>query len=239
MATSEKKSEKDLLDEELEKLKKSNRALDYGSYLASAYETDARTLYGDALDAAAKKRSLGKAGYGSSGEALSALGLSRSGYADYLGSENERAYERALDEARDAYRIEEGERARSYKEYLAGYEKQQKSKLSAGVKQMLANNFESADEAYRYALAVGMDEERASLLREMSAAYGASGFRRSSLASRIAVLENISRGYMSDDEAYQYALALGAPEETAEQIARFAEVREYGSLIDWAEKIGS
>ncbi len=239
MATSKKKSGTDLLDVELEGLAEANRALDYAAYLESAYEKDARTLYGEALDAATKKKSLGRVGYGRSGEQLSALGLSRSGYADYLTAQNERAYETALTEAEDAYRTEENERAKSYKNYLADYEKQQKSKLSAGVKQMLANNFDSSDEAYRYALAVGMDAERAELLRQMSAAYGAGSFRRSSLANRISILENISRGYMDYDEAYQYALALGAPEETAEQIARFAEISDYGALTDWAEKIGS
>ena len=221
-------------DISLERMRRANRALGYAEFVKQNAGEEPTADYHEAMRKAARAYGEGGAGYGQTGEALAGAGLSGSGYAAYLDDENERT-RKETEAAADRER-REGELAleRSYGEYLAKHARGQESRMTTAVRTLLSDNFADAEDAYRYALSIGLEDGRAETVREMSAAYGADGYRDASLSARIAMLNYISRSHMGYEEAYRYALALGAPEETAERIARYAE-SSGDALADWAD----
>lgn len=220
----------------LKKMREANEALDYSDYLRETGGADTDAAYAEAMREAERDHLEGQVGYGRSGEAMRRAGLRDSGYAAYLAEENDRRRTEARQDADSVLRAARLEQESGYAAYLAAYKKQQESRMSTAIRTLLSENFESADDAYKYALSIGLSDERAQTVRDMSAAYGSDGYRGASLSARITMLNYISRSRMSYEEAYRYALALGAPEETAEEIARYAE-ESSSALIDFANGV--
>ncbi len=232
----EEENKKEQESTELSRMRNANEALGYADYLRENGTEGADSAYLEAMREAEREHAEGQIGYGRKGEAIREAGLGGSGYAAYLEAENARRKNEASEAAASEKRKEQLKLEGGYADYLAAYKKQQESKMSTAVRTILSENFESPEDAYRYALSIGLADERAKTVRDMSEAYGSDGYRNASLSARITMLNYISRSRMSYEEAYRYALALGAPEETAEQIARFAETSGEG-LLDFANGI--
>lgn len=229
--TKEQESEDTLL----ETLRRQNGAKSYADFISESYGTEPRLAHERALSDAAREYSESAVGYGRRGEALADAGLMDSGYAAYLEQERERAFDEAKLEANRELRAWESLAKQGYAKYLEEYRKTQESRMSSAVRILLSDNFGSGEQAYRYGLSIGLEDERAQMLRDMSEAYGADQFRDSTLSARINMLNNITGKHMSYEQAYRYALALGAPEETAERIARYAE-SSTNEILDWLNK---
>ena len=213
---------------ELARKKKENEAADYAQYLRESGKESPDGAYLEALRKAEQAHALGAAEYGKSGEALRETGLLGSGYAAYLTAENARRRSEAERNAESKRLSEQLKLEGGYANYLAAHTKEQESRMNSAVKTILSENFESPEDAYRYALSIGLTDDRAKTVRDMSRAHGSDGYRSASLSARLSMLDYITRARMSYEEAYRYALALGAPEETAEQIARYAEASGEG-----------
>ncbi len=200
-----------------------NREKSYADFVSENYGNAALEAEEKAVSEAVRSYDTDAVGYGRRGEMMAKAGLRDSGYAAYLTREREKALSLAKEGAKRERREIESEAKRSYGEYLKKYEKGQESRMQSAVKMLLNDNFTDGEDAYRYALALGLSGERAEMLRDMSTAYGADGYRDAGLSDRIEMLRYITGRHMDYEQAYRYALALGAPEETAERIAHYAE----------------
>lgn len=226
--TSNKKSVLEVLQEENERFDEltrlreiQNRPKSYAEYLGGTL-TEARETLGMANTAAALERDRSAPGYGTLGESLARRGLSRSGYADYLGDAADSAYRAARKSAEQGFARAKATREREYDAYLEKYDKKQISSLQTAIQRMARDGIESYDDGYRYAVAEGLSGENAELFARMCDAYGRRDFKNGGPDMRIAVLKEIMYNGLDYDSAYLYARAVGASSATAKRIAEYA-----------------
>lgn len=220
------------LQELIEGKERTNRAKSYSEYL-STLSDDPADEYGEARRSAELLRMASSPGYGTQGEALGRTGLSRSGYAAYLGDAGERSFRRASSKAEDALTKENEERRRSYDQYLDRYGEEQSELLREAIRRMSSGGFEGYDDGYRYAVTRGLAGEGAELFARMCDAYGSAGKRGIASETRIELLREIMRNGLDYESAYLYARAVGASTDTAEKIAAFASsaANDLGGLL--------
>lgn len=146
----------DFLGRYVRNKKLANSAESYEKWL-SAYGTDADAALGERLSDIEKSYESAKSTYGKNAERLAALGLSSSGYSDYLNGAAYAEKERAKSAAYRTAAETEAKNRRGYERYLASYRDGQDTLLKEAYKTIAASGTFDEDGAYRRALSMGLD----------------------------------------------------------------------------------
>ena len=146
----------DFLGRYVRNKKLANSAESYEKWL-SAYGTDADAALGERLSDIEKSYESAKSTYGKNAERLAALGLSSSGYSDYLNGAAYAEKERAKSAAYRTAAETEAKNRRGYERYLASYRDGQDTLLKEAYKTIAASGTFDEDGAYRRAISMGLD----------------------------------------------------------------------------------
>ena len=193
------------LNEYLKEYLKNEKIGDYATYLSRIGELSSEGA--EALAATDTQTAKSIATYGSKAAQLSDMGLSESGYADYLTGV---AYAERR-QAREA--LAKSERQSYASALMAEKEQAEKNRLSALAKIRSASIMDE-DAAYRYALALGLEESEA---REV-AAQAVDSYVNSQTRLASVLQYCIEQGFYRQ-QALAYATALGYGESDANRIA--------------------
>lgn len=157
-----------------------------------------------------------KSEHGSLAESLSSLGLTASGYSDYLNGKAYSEMQKRKEGARNKYAENERENRRGYSEYVAGLAKAEKANYESVVSSITSAGITDYEEAYNFALTQGLSESSAEL-----AAKTASDMTRRK--AREKALKTIIGQNFGKTQALEYSLALGFSESEAEELAEYAD----------------
>lgn len=204
---------------------KSSSADSYADWL-KANGVNAEKIYSDSIRDITADYERAKSEYGNKAESLAKLGLTASGYSDYLSANAYSAMQKRKAGARDKYAENEASNRSGYAKYLneitEGESKAYKSIVSAITNEGILDY----EEAYNYAVGAGLSEENAKL-----AAKTASDMVRRDVRER--VIKTIIAQNFNKKQAKEYALALGLDENDAEELAKYAsEINEYSYFGD-------
>ena len=156
-----------------------------------------------------------KSEHGSLAESLGRLGLTASGYSDYLSGKAYSEMQKRKAGARDAYLKNESENRKGYADYVAIKAKAESNTYADAVKEISDAGIINYDEAYKLAVGKGLPSD----IAELAAKVGSDSVRKKTRENVLKVI--ISQGF-SQKQAQQYALALGLSKEDAEELADYA-----------------
>ncbi len=194
-----------------EKLKK-NSADSYSMYLAKN-GIRSRDDYLDSVAAAGAAKELSEIKNNGMSDSLSAAGLSKSGYSDYLKSENEKTYISAIQKAEREQAVSEYKNTSGYEKYLSDYEKIQNEISKSFIESFGKGDSFDFEKAYAKAVEAGLNNSFAFY----AATKGVNAAVKNTVdrAVAFAKLNNLS-AY----RAKQYAKQLGLPERYAKRYIR-------------------
>ncbi len=176
---------------------------------------DSGELYRNAIRDISGDYSRAKSEYGTRAEKLGELGLSASGYSDYLSGKAYSEMQKRKDSARSAYSDNERKNISGYQKYLEEKSEEAARLYDNVVSEITAAKIISYDAAYEYALNSGLSEEFAA-----SAAKKASDAAHKALRNE--VINTIITRNFEDVQAREYALAMGLSEYEAEELGEYA-----------------
>lgn len=154
--------------------------------------------------------------YGENAERLAGLGLSVSGYADYMARAAGAAKQKSLLDARNELDERRAALQSGYQQYLKNYAAEQERKLSAVTEKISKSRMFDPETAYRYAAGEGLADEAA----HIAAQYGTSGALKN--AKEQAARYIFSRE-LTPEEARLYGKNLGLSRHDADDLAAYAE----------------
>lgn len=205
----------DFLGQYVRNKKLSSTAESYGNWL-SAYGSDAKDTLDKQLSAIEDDYQRAKSTYGTKAERLAALGLSSSGYSDYLDGVAYAERERAKSNAYRTAANTEAQNRRGYENYLASYQKEQSGLLEKAYKAIADSGTFDEDAAYRRALGMGLDAASAK-----EAVAG--GIALSKEKIRRALYREILSEGLGRDGAVAYAKTYGFSDAEAGAFGDYAE----------------
>ena len=172
----------------------------------------AKADYKDALESAAASKRLNDASDTAFKQKLSSLGLSRSGYADYLkGERTDIENARQIKAKRELYEAEANAYS-GYAEYVNNYETLQTALNEKFIDGLITDGIFDVEEAERLAIESGIPKQRAKEVAELGVTV--SRKRVASAAVKYAKEKN----YSYDGTVY-YALSLGLSDSDAKWVA--------------------
>lgn len=207
------------LRREYESKLRENASDTYYQYLAKS-GTDPERIYLDAIAEADAARLISRARSSGKAEALSAAGLSSSGYAEYL-REGEGAKVAAARSAALSKRAEgEAQNASGYEKYLSDYDKLQQRISEQVIKEFTESGSLSLEDAYRRAIFAGIGDTYA-----MQTATKAQG---SAITNAVNKAISYAKLYsLSPSKAEDYARSLGLSDfyvrKVSREISKFSE----------------
>ena len=211
----------------------SDTAESYESWLKKS-GINSQLIYDRDLKDAETEYHKSKSEYGSRAEDLAEIGLSSSGYSDYLNAGAYSAMQKSKDYAKNRYIENENKNARGYADYLKSKEsekdnllkdyigilnsmdKEQSTLYGNVIKNIASAGITDYETAYGYASNIGLSEELAD-----SAARTATDEARRTRDTKI--METVISRTMTESQAKQYALSMGLTEEEANRIATYAK----------------
>ena len=193
---------------------KSNTAESYEAWL-SKNGIDSERIYADSIRDITGDYKRAKSEYGSLAESLGKLGLTASGYSDYLNGKAYSEMQRRKSGARDKYAENEAKNRQGYAKYLEERAESESSKYKSIIKSISDAGIMNYDDAYNYAVSAGLSGQAAEV-----AAQNASDIVRKK--ARENVLKTIISENFNTKQAREYALALGLSESEADELADYA-----------------
>jgi len=194
----------------------------YKEWLKS-YGIDSRGILNESLSDIGADYERAKSSFGANAERLSSLGLSASGYSDYLSG---KAYESMQKRKRGAYeKYIENERTNKsgFRDFVESALKEENAAKAAEsekfyktVGDIVDAGIRDPEEAYNFAIDSGLSEEKA----KAAAKTASDAVRRRFTEDTLRYI--INHGF-DKDQAKQYALAVGLSEEEAEGLAGYAD----------------
>jgi polyhydroxyalkanoate synthesis regulator phasin len=165
-------------------------------------------------------------GYGKNAEALSGLGLTASGYSDYLKGKAYSVMQSQKQKAISDYTESLRKNASEYSDYMTKITSETNEKIRKTVNDIVKKGFINYEDAYNYAVTVGLSEDDAK-----AAAKGGSDSARTELKRE--VMKAIKNSALNKNEAYNYALGVGLTKEEAAILASYADnMNKYFDLSD-------
>ncbi len=169
---------------------------------------------------------------------LGELGLSDSGYADYLRRRSTDSYGKRRSEIENERARRTKSTAEKYQNYLAEREQRQTSIYNSVVRSLMSQKILDPETAYKYGLAAGLESERA---------RAASGSAYIATRNKIKtdLLEKMYANLISPEDAYHYAEKAGLPEEDMRELAKMVSdyYEERGeisqSYLDYLESLAN
>lgn len=154
--------------------------------------------------------------FGANAEGLASLGLTSSGYSDYINGLAYANMQKNKQAARESYADALRKNEADYKSYVDELKKAEGDSFRSAVKEMSDKRITNFDVAYNYALAQGLSDEAAK-----AAASAANELSRSVIKE--SVTKTILTQRLTEREAYGYALSLGLGEDEAVELSKYAE----------------
>ena len=188
---------------------------DYRTWL-SQNGIDSEKIYADSIRDITSDYKQAKSEYGSLAESLSNLGLTASGYSDYLNGKAYSEMQKRKEGARKNYAENEHKNRQGYSDYVAGIAKKSYSNYTDVVNSISNAGILDYDEAYSFALQEGLSGSAA----ELAAKTANDMVKRKRRESALKTI--ISNSY-GRTQAREYALALGLSEVEAEELAAYAD----------------
>ncbi len=199
---------------------KSNTKESYESWLR-ANGINAEKIYFDTVRDIESDYQRELSGHGSRAEALAGLGLTGSGYSDYLSGKAYSEMQKGKQDARSTYAENKRKNISGYQSYIKDYKEAEDKSIKAVVKAIGNDGIVDYDTAYRYAVSLGLSEESASAAAKTASDYAVKTLR-SSVMKRI-----LSQG-LGKTQAINYALGLGLSENDANELGEYArEISKY------------
>ena len=186
---------------------------------------DSGTSYAAALTAARTKLQQSLPTYGAVAERVNSIGLSKAGYSEYLKSAAENAYKRSVKEATDKRDAIDTENEAAYRSYSEAYDKDQAEKLRRVISTLAATDKLDYGAMLKLGVESGLSEKNAKAAAKAGYESVLSKLRRIALST---VEEN---GHDFED-AYNYGISLGLPEDEALYLAAYAESVHYSNVND-------
>ena len=200
-------------------IKNKEKSSGEGAYKAWVSERgiDSEKLYSDTVRDIEGDYHRSKSEYGSVAERLSRLGLSGSGYSDYLNGKAYSEMQRQKANAKETYAKNELSNRRGFSDYVESVEKKLSSDYKNTVSEIESLGITDENEAYELAISKGLSEEEAALV-----AKSASENARKKLRDK-ALLTILNKNY-GEKQAFQYAVAVGLPEDVANELSMYADM---------------
>ncbi len=219
------KTFEEFISEYVENKVKSNTKESYSEWV-KRNGIDADEIYFDTLSGieADYKRDLST--HGTDAERLSRLGLTGSGYSDYLSGKAYSALQESKLRAKESYAENTAKNEQGYQSRLAENKKQETELFESVINAISTDRILDYDTAYSYAVSRGLSKESAAAAARLSGEY-----TRYSLKS--SVMNTIVSYRLSGKQALNYALGLGLSEEDAEELSKYAEaMNTYYQKVD-------
>ncbi len=173
-------------------------------------------IYADSIRDITSDYKTSKSEYGALAESLSSLGLTASGYSDYLNGKAYSEMQKRKESARNKYAENELKNRKGYSEYLTALAKEEKSNYENVVSAIADAGILDYEKAYKFALEQGLSESSA----ELAAKNASDSVRRK---TRENALKTIIGQNFGRTQALEYSLALGLSESEAEELAEYAD----------------
>jgi hypothetical protein len=185
---------------------------------------DSEKIYTDTLRDIEADYQKARSEHGAAAEKLAELGLSSSGYSDYLNGVAYYQMQKNKLIAQDRKASNEKENLKGYRNYLEKHkDKAQKTFTSVltGIENAKITDYESA---YEYAISAGLEE---------SDATAAAKLATDSVVRKIkeSIIKEIISNKLSEKETAEYAKALGLSEEDAKKLSEYAKSVSGGDYV--------
>ena len=204
---------------------KSSSVNSYADWL-KANGVNAEKIYSDSIRDITADYERAKSEYGNKAESLAKLGLTASGYSDYLSANAYSTMQKRKAGARDKFAENEAKNRSGYTSYLNEIIDKEGKAYKSIVSAITSQGIMNYEEAYNYAVGAGLSEENAKL-----AAKTASDMVRRDVREK--VIKTIIAQNFNKKQAKEYALALGLDESDADELASYAgEINEYVHFDD-------
>lgn len=176
---------------------------------------DSAAIVSDGISRADTALKKAAASYGKSAESLGSLGLSRSGYADYVNRTAKKEYSDSLSALNADYAKNEAKNLKIYESYLEAEKQKYRETYDAAVKSLEKSGIMNFDKAYEYALELGLSDDDARAAAEKSTSTLIDETRKK-------IISDIILNRLSSAEAKEYALVLGLDEKLASELGDIA-----------------
>ncbi len=198
----------------IENKKKAGSAENYKEWVLTNGINSSKT-YADTVRDITLDYNRAKSEYGTRAEKLGELGLSASGYSDYLSGKAYSEMQKRKQSAKESYAENEMKNLSGYSKYLSEKKSEAKKLYDNVVSEITASKIIDYDKAYEYAISAGLDDESAAI-----AAKSASDTAYKNLRNE--VLNTIIARNFEESQAREYALAMGLGEYEADELAEYA-----------------
>ena len=216
----------------VKKLKRSNEPESYSAFIKRELKEDKKS-FADALRAAGEKAIRNSSPYGKRGETLAGLGLEDSGYGEYISELSKSLFRGETAAAEKGYADAQKAAREGYADYIGKYTDEQEKLYGSVVSEMTDATLTDYDAMLRYAKEAGLSGEYARLAADSAKAAVTAKLKQK-------VMNAISEKHYSENESYDYAIALGLTPEIAAELSEYAkkmnEINPSGSYLDGLKK---
>ena len=164
-----------------------------------------------------------KSTFGANAESLSALGLTSSGYSDYLSGKAYATMQKRKEGAYGKYIENEKSNRTGFRDFVESAlkerentAKEENERFYKVMSNIVNSGIKDEEEAYRFALESGLSDEKA---RAVASTAAQSAYRKLTKSTLSYVLSHS----FDKEQAKEYAIAVGLSESDAERIAGYAE----------------
>ncbi len=200
----------EFIENYLQNKKKENTATGYEDWLKTN-GIQSEKIYADSIRDITGDYKRTRSEYGAVAEGLSNIGLTSSGYSDYLSGQAYSNMQKRKAGAISKYAENEAKNRTGYAEYLKERGEKYEKVLAGAQKSGIVN----LEDAFSYALAAGLDNESAALLAKTVS-------DREKKRLRDSALDAIIKNKFNKKQAHEYALSLGLGEDVAKELAEYA-----------------
>lgn len=219
---SKSQSLEDFIKNYIQNVKVSSSPESYKEWLKS-YGINSREILNESLSDIGADYERAKSTFGANAERLSSLGLSVSGYSDYLSAKAYESMQKRKTGAYDKYAENEKTNKSGFRDYVeSALKKEESAKKEENesfyktMNDIVDAGIRDVEAAYSFAIETGLSEEKA-----RAAAKAATDTVNRKLSET--TLRYIISHSFDKEQAKQYALAVGLSEEEAEGLAKYAD----------------
>ena len=194
----------------------------YSDWLKS-YGVDSKGILNEALSDIGSDYERSKSSYGVNAENLSSIGLTASGYSDYLSGKAYETMQKRKSGAFKQYAENEEKNAKSFQDYVESIVKEREDAAAAEnasftktVNSIVNAGIRDFNKAYEFAAETGLSHEKASAVAKTAIDIG----HKKLISDTLSYV--VGRSF-NKTQAKEYALAAGLSEEEAEKIAKYAD----------------
>ena len=170
--------------------------------------------------------------YGQNAENLAQLGLTNSGYSDYLDGVGYAAYIAGLSEADSQKAMQDAEYARQYAQYLSEKEAEAKQQTMALYGSVMSGEL-TPEQAMQYAKFLGASDEDAQAIYDMANTVASTVTPSNTNAELNTMSTNVLSVMMENGYGVDTAIKMLYPDATADQITH---IKQYVSDVEGAYK---